>query len=91
MAERFDGRIRREVPTVTVGSHRDLERLLEGYDQAYNARPRRVRKGRSPDEVVRARLAEEPKLASPRHEPPDPGAMAEAMRAVGERQGGLTT
>jgi len=42
-----------------------------------------VPKGRSPDEVVRSRLAEEPKLANPRHKPPDPNVMAEAMRAVG--------
>ena len=82
MAERFNGRIEREVLTITVGSHRDLERLLKGYNQAYNARPQRVLKGRSPDEVTRARLAEEPKLANPRHKPPDPGVMAEAMRAV---------
>jgi hypothetical protein len=33
MAERFNGRIEREVLTITVGSHRDLERLLKGYNQ----------------------------------------------------------
>ncbi|CAA9297579.1 MAG: hypothetical protein AVDCRST_MAG40-136 [uncultured Gemmatimonadaceae bacterium] len=38
MAERFNGRIEREVLTITVGSHRDLERLLKGYNQAYNWR-----------------------------------------------------
>ena len=64
MAERFNGRIAREVLTITVGSHRDLERLLKGYNQAYNARPQRVLKGRSPDEIVRGRLVEEPKLAT---------------------------
>ncbi len=36
----------------------------------------------SPDAVVRGRLAKEPKLANPRHKPPDPNVMAEAMRAV---------
>ena len=82
MAERFNGRIEREVLTITVGSHRDLERLLKGYNQAYNARPQRVLKGKSPNEIVQARLAEEPKLANPRHKPPDPGVMAEAMRTV---------
>jgi transposase InsO family protein len=82
MAERFNGRIEREVLTITVGSHRDLERLLKGYNQAYNARPQRVLKGRSPDDVVRGRLVDAPKLANPRHKPPDPGVMAEAMRAV---------
>ena len=82
MAERFNGRIEREVLTITVGSHRDLERLLKGYNQAYNARPQRVLKGSSPDEVVRGKLADAPELANPRHKPPDPGVMAEAMRAV---------
>ena len=82
MAERFNGRIEREVLTITVGSHRDLERLLKGYNQAYNARPQRVLKGKSPNEIVQARLAEEAKLANPRHKPPDPGVMAEAMRTV---------
>jgi transposase InsO family protein len=82
MAERFNGRIEREVLTITVGTHRDLERLLKGYNQAYNARPQRVLKGRSPDDVVRSRLAEQPMLTNPRHIPPDPNLMAEAMRAV---------
>jgi hypothetical protein len=82
MAERFNGRIEREVLTIAVGSHRDLERLLKGYNQAYNARPQRVLKGSSPDEVVRGKLADAPELANPRHKPPDPGVMAEAMRAV---------
>ena len=59
MAERFDGRIEREALTITVGSRRDLERLLKGY----NARPQRVLKGKSPNEVVRSQLAEVPKLA----------------------------
>ena len=39
MAERFNGRIEREVLTITVGSHRDLERLLKGYNQAYRPIP----------------------------------------------------
>ena len=82
MAERFNGRIEREALTITVGSHRDLERLLKGYNQACNARPQRVLKGKSPNEVVRSRLAQASKLANPRRKPPDPGTMAEAMRAV---------
>ena len=56
MAERFNGRSEPEVLTITVGSHRDLERLLKGYNKAYNARPQRVLKGKSPNEVVRSRL-----------------------------------
>ena len=82
MAERFNGRIEREVLTITVGSHRDLERLLKGYNQAYNARPQRVLKGRSPAEVVRSRLVEEPKLSNACYRSPDPNVMAEAMRAI---------
>ena len=37
MAERFDGRVQREVLGLTVASHRDLERLLAGFNAAYNA------------------------------------------------------
>jgi transposase InsO family protein len=82
MAERFNGRIEREVLSITVGSHRDLERLLKGYNQAYNARPQRVLKGRSPDEVVRTRLVAESKLANPHYKPPDPSLLADAMTVV---------
>jgi transposase InsO family protein len=78
MAERFNGSIEHEVLTITVGSHCDLERLLKGY----NARPQRVLRGRSPNDVVRSRLAEAPTRANPRHKPPDPNLMAEARRAV---------
>src|SRR3954462_9348953 len=42
MVERFNGRIQREVLGITVASHRDLETLLHGFNQAYNARRQRV-------------------------------------------------
>ena len=35
MVERFNGRIQREVLGITVASHRDLETLLRGFNQAY--------------------------------------------------------
>ena len=38
MVERFNGRVQREVLGITVASHRDLERLLAGFNQAYNGR-----------------------------------------------------
>ena len=47
MVERFDGRVQREVLGVTVAGHRDLERLLAGFDQAYDARRQRVLDGKS--------------------------------------------
>lgn len=37
MAERFNGRIQREVLGITTDSHPDLEGLLRGFNQAYNA------------------------------------------------------
>jgi transposase InsO family protein len=46
MVERLNGRVQREVLGVTVAGHRDLERLLEGFNQAYNARRQRVLDGR---------------------------------------------
>ena len=63
-------------------SHRDLETLLKGFNQAYNMRRQRVLKGRSPDDVVRSRLAAEPKLADRRSKPPDPHASPEALQVV---------
>src|SRR5215213_3304960 len=70
MVERFNGRIQREVLGITVSSHRDLEILLHGFNQAYNARRQRVLKGRSPEMVVHERLGAAPARANPSHDPP---------------------
>src|SRR4051794_5796993 len=59
MVERFNGRVQREVLGITVAGRRDLERLLAGFDQAYDARRRRVLDGRSPEEGVRERSAQD--------------------------------
>jgi transposase InsO family protein len=88
MVERFNGRVGQAVLTITVGGHRDLAHLPPGYNQAYNARRRRVLHGRSPEEVVRRRLEAKPGLANPRRQPPGPAIMPNAMRAV-ERAEGL--
>ena len=83
MAERFNGRIEGEVLIITISSHRDLERLLSGFNRAYNARRQRVLDGRTPDEVVAERLSAAPKLASPRYEPPpDPCVLPKAILVV---------
>jgi transposase InsO family protein/transposase-like protein len=82
MVERFNRRIKSDVLNILVGSHADLERLLTGYNQAYNARRQRVLKGLSPDEAVRQRLIAKPDLANPRYIPPDPKAIRDAMRVV---------
>ena len=83
MAERFNGRVQREVLGITVASHRDLERLLAGLNQAYNARRQRVLDGRSPDEVVRERLAQDRSLANPGYRPPsDPCVLPRAMLVI---------
>src|SRR5690242_15444553 len=84
MVERFNGRVQREVLGVTVAGHRDLERLLEGFNQAYNARRQRVLDRRSPDEVIRERLTRDRGLANPGHRPPfDPCALPKAMLVIG--------
>jgi len=67
MVERFNGRVQREVLGITVAGHRDLELLLVGFNQAYNARRQRVLDGRSPGEVVRERLECCKDLANPDH------------------------
>jgi transposase InsO family protein len=83
LAERFNGRVQREVLGITIYSHTDLEHLLHGFNQADNARRQRVLKGASPDEVVRQRLKAEPRLAHPHaHSPPDPDIRFRAMRVI---------
>jgi transposase InsO family protein len=83
MVERFNGRIQREVLGITVASHRDLERLLAGFNAAYNARRQRVLGGRSPEQVVRERLHRKESLANPTYRPPpDPCVVPKAMLVV---------
>jgi transposase InsO family protein len=83
MVERFNGRVQREVLGITVAGHRDLERLLEGFNQAYNARRQRVLDGRSPEEVVRERLAQDRSLTNPGYRPPsDPCVLPKAMLVI---------
>ena len=61
--ERFNGRVSTEVLGITIRSHRDLERLLRGFDAAYDARRQRVLDGKTPDQVVAERLKARRKLA----------------------------
>jgi hypothetical protein len=56
LVERFNGRVQREVLGIKIYSHRDLETLLKGFNQAYNRRRQRVLKGASPEQVVQRRL-----------------------------------
>ena len=83
MAERFNGRVQREVLGITVAHHRDLERLLMGFNAAYNARRQRVLDGRSPEQVVRERLEHAVSLTNPAYQPlPDPCVLPKAMLAI---------
>ena len=83
MVERFNGRVQREVLSITMHGHADLEILLHGFNRAYNARRQRVLGGLSPDEAVRRRLEAEPRLASRRYEPPsDPCVLPKALLVV---------
>jgi transposase InsO family protein len=83
MAERFNGRVQREVLGITVAGHRDLEQLLVGFNSAYNARRQRVLGGRSPEEVVREGLALDGSLANPAYRPPpDPCVVPKAMLVI---------
>jgi transposase InsO family protein len=83
MVERFNGRIQSEVLGITVASHGDLETLLGGFNQAYNARRQRVLKGRSPEMVVHERLSAALELVNPRYKPPhDPSVLPNALKVV---------
>src|SRR3712207_3725783 len=66
MVERFNGRVGGEVLGITVYSHAQLERLLRGFNAAYNARRQRVLGGKTPDRVVAERLRARRKLANPK-------------------------
>jgi hypothetical protein len=81
-AERSNGRVQREVLGITIASHRDLETLLKGFNQAYNRRRQRVLEGASPDQIVRSRLAARPALAIQRYKPPHPDALPRALKVV---------
>ena len=74
--------VQREVLGITIYSHRDLETLPKGFNQAYNRRRQRVLKGASPEQAVQRCLTAEPRLANPRFKPPDPGALPQALQVV---------
>ena len=74
--------MQREVLGITIYSHRDLETLLKGFNQAYNRRRQRVLKGASPEQVVQRRLAAEPKLANRRFKPSNPGPLPQPLQVV---------
>ncbi|ACL62827.1 IS481 family transposase [Methylobacterium nodulans] len=82
MVERFNDRVQREVLSITLYSHQDLETLLAGFTAAYNGRRQRVLKDRSPDLVLRERLRAKPELAKPVTKPPDPEALPKALQMV---------
>jgi transposase InsO family protein len=84
MVERFNGRVGSEVLGITIHSHRDLERLLRGFNAAYNARRQRVLDGKTPDQVVVERLQARRKLANAKpHGRAGPGDIAKA-RVIAE-------
>lgn len=82
MVERFNGRVEREVLTITVGTHCALEQLLLGYNTAYHLRRQRVLGGRSPTDVLAERLRCRPELANPDWHPTTSGTLMTAMTAV---------
>ena len=81
MVERFNGRVGGEVLGITVWSHQQLERLLRGFNAAYNARRQRVLDGKTPDQVVAERLRSRRRLAKPKPEGGAGAARAERNRA----------
>src|SRR4051812_29088313 len=80
MVERFNGRIQSEVLGITVSSHGNLETLLGGFNQAYNARRQRILTGRSPGMVVHERRSAAPELVNPRYMlPNDPSVLPNTL------------
>ena len=66
MVERFSGRAGGEVLGITIYSHTQLERLLRGFNAAYNGRRQRVLDGKTPNQVTAERLKARRKLANPK-------------------------
>ena len=79
MVERFNGRVGGEVLGITVYSHAQLERLLRGFNAAYNARASACSTGRRPTKSspsasrraasspTRSRMAVQDPRTSPKH------------------------
>jgi transposase InsO family protein len=65
MVERFNGRVASEVLHITIYSHRDLEQLLRGFNQAYNTRRQRVLHGKTPNQIIAEHLDGDPERANP--------------------------
>ena len=65
MVERFNGRVGGEVLGITIYSHAQLERLLRGFNAAYNARRQRVLAGRQDAGPGRRRAPQGPTKAGP--------------------------
>ncbi len=83
MVERFNGPVQREVLGITIHSHADLDILLRGFNQAYNARRQRVLGGRSPETVARERFKTVPAPVNPTHHPPlHPGVLSKALHVI---------
>jgi Integrase core domain len=78
LLECFNGRVQREALGITISSHHQLAILLRGFNQVYNMRRQRVLNSASSDQLVRSRLAAEPKLMNPHYKPPDPRALSQA-------------
>ncbi len=55
-SSRRDHRCGNKVLGITIWSHQQLERLLRGFNAAYNARRQRVLDGKTPDQVVAERV-----------------------------------
>jgi transposase InsO family protein len=83
MVERFNGRVQRQVLGITLHSQADLEMLLQGFHQAYNAHRQRVLGGRSPETVAKERLDASPERANPSHHPPfHPGVPPKPLQVI---------
>ncbi|MDO9714345.1 hypothetical protein [Paracraurococcus lichenis] len=90
-AEKFMRPFEQHVLGIPIDSHLDLERMFSDYNQAYNARPQGALEGKSPDQVVRARLAGDSKPTQPSRTPINSGVRAKAVIAAKKRQYPTTT
>lgn len=84
--EHLNRRVQREVLGIALCRRRDLERLLCGFNAAYDGCRRRVHKGLWPEMVLRQHLEPDPAPADPACRSPDPGVIKRAFHVVADAE-----
>ncbi|WP_425375150.1 hypothetical protein [Methylobacterium nonmethylotrophicum] len=80
--QRFNGRVQREVPGITIDSHQDPEPLLAGLTVARDGRRQRALNDLSPEMVLHQRRKDKPVMARDGAKIADPTALDRALKVA---------